>query len=561
MIAKVILLSLCLASCSASTGSSLRAGRMEGSGRVVETEEVEASLRESLDAVLRGAKGNTAKQLQTIEASIWQTYQALPKNGLGRLGHRAVRYLVHNYFAREHGWLINGLEPHGNRDDVSEMHELSILQDKAPALVESLLEVQRGDHGLLLADTVAMVAALERLIFDESLTSLHAAYSLNNLTTIQTVNESSLHEVLSSYLLLFEMGEKAGLHDTLAHQKIKHRAAQIGGNWPFLIDFEQDAVMNYDFAQKQQANPFVAKSYTFQEAAEITEGLASGYGKWQNLECSQMKADLMDLYPDGKGLVPVSKFYSQPDHAAYHFSESMEYLRTIGALDENLPGEPRVRIANYMIGPSNCIASSTYYSVCCLNECESLMNELEAKVRKPAEEPGQLLDFVSNMSSSTVDGHRELSQALMRRLHDIASRHGGQVQLHSRLFAQWMHHVFPNECPYPEMSDDVTVLTPSHWLDKKQQTSVPKEQREHLVAKAERSSSQANSEITWSEEDVLHAILPARPARSTSASLLRLVSQLAMLLGLLRVAVGSWQSIAGAHSAMTGKKQANHLPF
>jgi len=534
---------------------------MEGSSRVVETEEVEASLRESLDAVLRGARGSTAKQLQTIEVSIWQTYQALPKNDLGRLGHRAVRYLVHNYFAREHGWLISGLEPHGNRADVSAMHEVSILQDKAPVLVESLLEAQRGDHGLSLADTVAMVAALERLIFDESLTLLQVAYSLNNLNTTQALNESSVHEVLSSYLLLFEMGQQATLHDSRTHQKIKYRAAQAGGNWPILIDFEQDAVMNYDFAQQQQANPFVAKSYTFHVAAEITEGLASSYGKWQNLECSQMKADLMNLYPDGNGLVPVSNFYTQPDYAAYHFSESMEYLRTIGALDENLEGEPRVRIANYMIGPSNCIASSTYYSVCCLNECEGLMNKLEVKVQKPAEEPGRLLDLVSNMSSSTVDGHRELSLALVRRLHDIAGRHGGQVQLHSRLFAQWMHHAFPNECPYPEVTDDATVLTPSHWLDKKQQTSVPKEQRERLVANAETSSLQRHAEMTWSEEEVLHAILPARAARRAWGSLLRSVSQLAMLLGLLRVAVGSWQSMAGAHSVMKGTKQANQLPL
>ena len=50
----------------------------------------------------------------------------------------------------------------------------------------------------------------------------------------------------------------------------------------------------------------------------------------------------------------------------------------MGALDETR-GEAYVRIANYMTGPSNCIASSSYYSVCCLNECEGLMNELESK--------------------------------------------------------------------------------------------------------------------------------------------------------------------------------------
>ena len=46
---------------------------------------------------------------------------------------------IHNYFAKEHGWLITGLEPHGMQLKASEVHEVSILQDKAPLLVENLL--------------------------------------------------------------------------------------------------------------------------------------------------------------------------------------------------------------------------------------------------------------------------------------------------------------------------------------------------------------------------------------------------------------------------------------
>merc|ERR1719473_1265908 len=111
-----------------------------------------------------------------------------------------------------------------------------------------------------------------------------------------------------------------------------------------------------------------------------------------------MKDALMDLDPYGLGRIPLSTFWSQPAGAVYQFSESAEYLRKTGALDESAPGSPSVLIANYLLGPSNCIASSTYYSICCLSECELLMNELEGKLQSPAAAAERLLRLVANMS-------------------------------------------------------------------------------------------------------------------------------------------------------------------
>ena len=436
-------------------------------------------------------RGGASSGLEKIEASIWQTYQSLPKNEFGHIGPRAVRYLVHNYFAKEHGWLIKGLEPHGHQTDVSQVYEVNILQDKAPGLVESLLETQRAGRGLTLQDAVAMVATLERLIFDEAIKLLHSAYNLNSLSMGKPVAEDGLHEVLTSYLILFEMGDRAILQNPELHRALKVRAAEVGGNWPLLVEFEQDALSNFRFSHKDMRNPFlVTPRYSFEDAVEIVEGLTRSYGKWQNTECLQMKSELMELDSQGRsigdsvqkhmasfvqmscgkaktcrgnGMVPLGRFYSQPENAEYHFTETREYLRQIGALQESGTGDLHVRIANYMTGPSNCIASSSYYSVCCLNECEGLMNELEAKVLAPTATPQRMLGLVVNMSSATVDAPRQIPAALEQKLHLIAKQHGGQVPLHGRLFAQWMHYAFPHECPYPQIAEDAAVLTPSHW--------------------------------------------------------------------------------------------------
>merc|ERR1711988_1582444 len=61
---------------------------------------------------------------------------------------------------------------------------------------------------------------------------------------------------------------------------------------------------------------------------------------------------------------------------------------------------------------------------------------------------------------------RTLSKSLMRRLQEVADKNHGQVPLHGRLFAQWMHHAFPRECPYPNEAGMAMPLTPDEWMQK-----------------------------------------------------------------------------------------------
>ena len=54
-------------------------------------------------------------------------------------------------------------------------------------------------------------------------------------------------------------------------------------------------------------------SEKLQDTLGIVEELAHSYGQWQNMECRQMKADLMDLDADGDGRIPLGKFYGRVD--------------------------------------------------------------------------------------------------------------------------------------------------------------------------------------------------------------------------------------------------------
>merc|ERR1719469_663369 len=101
----------------------------------------------------------------------------------------------------------------------------------------------------------------------------------------------------------------------------------------------------------------------------------------------------------GTGRVLLSTFYTQALAGAQEFAESVEYLRNQGALDETNPNAPSVVIPNYVNSQANCLAGSDFYSVCCKNECEGLMGQLEGELAKPRAAPNHIADVVSSLHS------------------------------------------------------------------------------------------------------------------------------------------------------------------
>jgi hypothetical protein len=53
----------------------------------------------------------------------------------------------------------------------------------------------------------------------------------------------------------------------------------------------------------------------------------------------------------------------------------------------------------------------------------------------------------------------KLSDSLKDRLRAVGDRHEGKIRLHSRLFAQWLHYVFPQECPFPHKSGTINMVS------------------------------------------------------------------------------------------------------
>jgi len=327
---------------------------------------------------------------------------------------------------------------------------------------------------------------------------------------------------------------------------------------PEMIEFEHDTVLNFQYAHRNQINPFATRRYSFQAAADIMADLAQQYGKWQNSECRDMKAHLAELDPEGNGRIPLGLFYAQPAGSgltsSFHFTESVDYLRTIGALDETSPENPKVLAANYVAGPSNCIASSSYYSVCCLSECTELFDEIERHVAAPSASPEKLLDLVDKISDTV------LASGLREKLQSIAGLHGGEVPLYGRLFAQWLHFAFPHECPFPSIVESATALTASQWFDAQSVVSVEEMQRHISSATVE--AQDFHIDERWSD----HEVLPVQDSPDSSlfqfaSGTMRIVVQLVAVCVALRSALAAFRTTTAGRQEKAKKDDDYVLGF
>jgi hypothetical protein len=237
-------------------------------------------------------------------------------------------------------------------------------------------------------------------------------------------------------------------------------------------------------------HPF-SPEFSFTDVQTIVSSVIHTFGQFWAPECERMKHALVDIDMKQTGRVELSDFHTAPTGGPWDFSESADYLRQLGALDETAGWRgARVIITNYLQATTNCVIRAAHYRVCCANECEEHMDALETIVGAPDATPELLLSAVENISAAQYGdedfnddfendegedeyyehnepsvGNRkaELPNSLKQQLLDISVAHGGKVPLHGRLFAQWLHYAFPHECSYPHKSGTIKAMTPEEY--------------------------------------------------------------------------------------------------
>lgn len=447
----------------------------------------EAELRQTLLDEIEGAYGsvNQRGRLISIEAGLSAMYKALPKNEHGKLGHNTVRYALHRIFVQRHGWYIKGLEPHST--PVNLTSPTGVLKEQVPSYVEELFEQRLGKQGFSLHDTAVLAATIEHLIHSEAEGRLMKAYSVREMSMSADLNGTQMEAILDSYMKHYI------LSDSIAAKIDDKQMNEVFPGWPETQIFVRDILKEFSTG--------FSKKFPYNKVLEVVEEIGERYGRFQDSECRMMKTKLMGLGDQDVGRIPLQNFYKTSlDDSSFEFQESPAYLKMLGAMDD----QEHVIIPNYLGSTSNCIASSNLYSVCCINECESLMGHLEHEVGAPEASPQHILSLVSNLPSSTVQAPRQLPTDLVGRLSQIAEQHEGTVQLHGRLFAQWLHHAYPRECPFPHLTGSITPVTPDEWMEEHGNTGFYAT-KDEMVEHSKRSSELDRSDelLHWIDEEEL----------------------------------------------------------
>jgi hypothetical protein len=383
---------------------------------------------------------------------------AVAKNENGNLGPSAAAYLLHRLFVQRHGWFIRALEPKGQALAAwNSSTPTSVLEEIVPPHITQLFERRLGERGLGLKELAVLAATLEHIVHQEALDRLKVAYDASNFSQEDVLSEEDAANVLDMYMSLYILGSQIPLKK-VTPTKARNMLTNIGQMyppWPGTQQFLREVY--HSVAPKRDY-------FYFNEVENMIAEVGDRYGHFQDIECRKFKDWLVaveDPSVGGAGRVRVADFYGQAlNNGKWQFSESIDYLRQVGALDESDPANLRVIIPNYVSGPSNCLASSEFYAVCCLDECEGILGRLEAMVAAPEATTSTILNLIPMISSATMPSNRTLSPWLRQRLEEVANHHGGVVPLHGRLFAQWLHYAYPRECSFPHIAGTTNPQRP-----------------------------------------------------------------------------------------------------
>jgi len=502
-----------------------------GARRFINSASVKSELDGVLNEVLGHGHGVMETRLSKIHKSLDPLFRSLPKNKLGRVSATVMRYAVRRYFSQNHGWIVKGFNVHEESGNSSAPNPEDILQSKLPGYIRSILEERFAHEGFSLDALVVMVASVERLVYDEVIRGVELAFYLNSLEQDQGLTEDDLHEVLSSFLIT-EMLE--GTDDKEKHANDRRMIPRRYPFWDTTVLFLKDTIGSDIFMRQGSQNPFKREVYhSFDDAVRIAVRVSGEFGSWSNHECHEMKDMLTEMDVHVTGRVRLSDFYSYKD-GAWQFLEPSEQLRQCGTLDESSPVlGPQVMIANYVTSMSNCITSQAYYSICCLNECDQVFQQLEAHIGAPTATAAQI---VTAFESGTYETN--ITKMHRGRLDDIARVNDGKIPMYGRLFARWLHFVHPQECPYPHAPGIVKPMTQQQWQEQvgvEEESVSDDEIKQHKESEFARQSASPYAGIDmWSlDEAHLDSSTPSDLDSVTIWVLLRIAAYVGMLAGLL----------------------------
>jgi len=480
---------------------------------------------EAIEDALAQELPNTA-HVRAIRDELQPMYAALPKNEDGQLEATTVRYALHRYFVQKYGWYIKGLDLQGTA--AANTSSTEVMKGLAPAFIMGWFEKRLHGNGLKLDDLAIFAATLSDLIFAEGLGSLQQVYLKLDMPTSDPATEEQFDLAMRAYFAELIVGQWATFTGPADFGALETDAREMLAEYDDTIMWITDLRKTRDFLESSHRNPFLQEGIVWDRAAQFLRELMQHFGGLTKTECTSLKEQFQTMEAPGTGRVLLSDFYGNTQLPMH---ESVAYLRNLGVLEEQGMQSPRIVMANYITSVSRCYPFSSYFSICCHDECEDLMGSLENSISAPHATPARLAEVVTALSSDARPAPWEIPAKLLDRLDSIAKHHDGQVPLHGRLFMQWMHHAFPQECSFPHVSGTTSPVTQDGWLvrhDELEDVLAPTSDRDAHSTRLPEMNAGLDA-LPWTEVEEL--IASDKPSRRSST----LGKALRALMGLIAV--------------------------
>jgi len=169
--------------------------------------------------------------------------------------------------------------------------------------------------------------------------------------------------------------------------------------------------MSVSYTEQARGNFFSAGQLTFSDTARVIERMEDVYGRRSDLDCRALKNSLMELEEADTGRVLLSDFYKAEVSGAvpypFAFTESIDFLSQLGAIDDSDSKRPSLILTNYVGSPVNCHGASKIHTICCIDECEDLLGHIERHITAPTARPALRGAAKSYRAANSSSSHRQ----------------------------------------------------------------------------------------------------------------------------------------------------------
>jgi hypothetical protein len=166
----------------------------------VSKDELESRLLSELAQAL-SPRSTEKPRIEDLQAKLQPMYETVPQEHDGTLSHAVVRYILHRFFAKHHGWFIRGLEPRG--DAHNSTRNAQEMQEWIPSYMQAFLEQIMDKKGLSLRDISIFAATIEDFIHKEESEWVKRVYDVLAYRTDLSLTSEQVGKVLETFWMLY----------------------------------------------------------------------------------------------------------------------------------------------------------------------------------------------------------------------------------------------------------------------------------------------------------------------------------------------------------------------